>query len=435
MLPRDYHRRVTSSTTSKGAATRALLSLAIGSFGIGMTEFVVMGLLPNIARDLAPSAWAASPDDAIAQAGWLVSLYALGVVVGAPTIAGSVARFPRHRVMIVLAAALTFFTVLTVIAPTFELVAASRFLAGLPHGAYFGIGALVAADALGPGNRAKGVAFVLTGLTIANVVGVPLGTLLGQQVGWRAAFAVVAAIFLLATVSIAFFVPAHPGMPGRRLRDELRVFRLGQVWFALGIGAIGFGGFFAMYSYIAPMITDVAGQPEWMVSLVLVIVGIGMTVGNIVGGALADKDLRFWLRVGLVALALASVGLALTAGWIVSLILFAFLVAFCGAALSPSIQTRLMDVAEDNQSIAAALNHSALNIGNSLGAFLGGLVIAAGLGLVAPAWVGAVLALAGLVVAVVSYRVEDRSGRHPEHRMPAAEAATTAITGSIPTQG
>jgi DHA1 family inner membrane transport protein len=426
---------VTSSTTSKGAATRALLSLAIGSFGIGMTEFVVMGLLPNIARDLLPSAWAASPDDAIAQAGWLVSLYALGVVVGAPTIAGSVARFPRHRVMIVLAAALAFFTLLTVIAPTFELVAASRFLAGLPHGAYFGIGALVAADALGPGNRAKGVAFVLTGLTIANVVGVPLGTLLGQQVGWRAAFAVVTGIFLLATLSIALFVPTHPGMPGRRLRDELRVFRLGQVWFALGIGAIGFGGFFAMYSYIAPMVTEVAGQPEWVVSLVLVIVGLGMTVGNVVGGTLADKDLRFWLRVGLVSLAVASIGLALTAGWIVSLVAFAFFVAFCGSALSPAIQTRLMDVAEDNQSIAAALNHSSLNIGNSLGAFLGGLVIAAGIGLVAPAWVGAALALAGLVVAVISYRVEDRSGRHPAHRMPAAEAATTAITGSIPTQG
>ncbi|WP_373426571.1 MFS transporter [Microbacterium trichothecenolyticum] len=413
---------------------RALLSLAIGSFGIGMTEFVVMGLLPNIARELVPNTWAASPDDAIAQAGWLISLYALGVVVGAPTIAGSVARFPRHRVMIVLAAALTFFTLLTVIAPTFELVAASRFLAGLPHGAYFGIGALVAADVLGPGKRAKGVAFVLTGLTIANVVGVPIGTLLGQQVGWRAAFAVVTGIFLLATVCIAFFVPTHPGTPGRRLRDELRVFRIGQVWFALGIGAVGFGGFFAMYSYIAPMITDVAGQPEWVVSLVLVLVGVGMTIGNIVGGALADKDLRFWLLAGLLALSAASVGLALTTGWIVSLTLFAFCVAFCGAALSPAIQTRLMDVADDYQSIGAALNHSSLNIGNSLGAFLGGLAIAAGLGLQAPAWVGGILALGGLIVAFVSYRVEDRKGRHPAHRLPASEAALTAITGSIPTQ-
>ena len=183
------------STESRGAAKWALLSLAIGSFGIGMTEFVVMGLLPNIAADLLPSLWATSQEDALSQAGWLISLYALGVVVGAPTIAGFVARFPRHRVMIVLALALTVFNALTVILPTFELVAASRFLAGLPHGAYFGIGALVAADVMGPGNRAKGVAFILTGLTVANVVGVPLGTFHGQQWGWRAAFALVALVF------------------------------------------------------------------------------------------------------------------------------------------------------------------------------------------------------------------------------------------------
>jgi DHA1 family inner membrane transport protein len=388
---------------------RALLSLAIGSFGIGMTEFVVMGLLPNIAAELLPTAWASSPDDAIAQAGWLISLYALGVVVGAPTIAGSVARFPRHRVMIVLALALAVFNLLTVLAPTYELVAASRFLAGLPHGAYFGIGALVAADVLGPGKRAQGVAFVLTGLTVANVVGVPLGTLLGQQFGWRIAFLIVGGIFALATLMIGLFVPPHPGDPGRRLRDELRVFRVGQVWFALGIGAVGFGGFFAMYSYIAPMVTDVAGSPEWAVSIVLVIVGLGMTAGNIVGGRLADADLKKWLPVGLVAMAAAEALLALTAGWIVTLSVFAFAVGFVGSALSPAIQTRLMDVAGDYQSIAAAMNHSSLNIGNSLGAFLGGVVIALGWGLVAPAWVGVVLALAGLAVALVSFRVETRA--------------------------
>jgi MFS transporter, DHA1 family, inner membrane transport protein len=384
----------------------ALLSLAIGSFGIGMTEFVIMGLLPNVAEELLPIAWSAQPDEAIARAGWLISLYALGVVIGAPTIAGSVARFPRHRVMIVLALALTLFNGLAVIAPTFETVAISRFLAGLPHGAYFGIGALVAAELLGPGNRAKGVAFVLTGLTVANVVGVPLGTLLGQQFGWRIAFLVVTGVFALATIAIAVTVPHLAGDPGRRLRDELRVFRVGQVWFALGIGAIGFGGFFAMYSYIAPMVTDLAGAPEWAVSVVLVIVGIGMTVGNLVGGHLADLDLRTWLLRGLLLLAAASALLALTAGWIVTLAVFAFAVAFAGAALSPSIQTRLMDVAGDNQSIAAAMNHSSLNIGNSLGAFLGGVVIAAGWGFAAPAWVGAVLAVAGLGVAVVSYRVQ-----------------------------
>ena len=194
--------------------------------------------------------------------------------------------------MIGLALALTVFNGLTIVLPTFELVAASRFLAGLPHGAYFGIGALVAADVLGPGNRAKGVAFVLTGLTLANVVGVPLGTFLGQQVGWRAAFMVVTAIFAVATVFIAFFVPPHPGEPGRTLRAELGVFRIGQVWLALGIGAIGFGGFFAVYSYVAPLVTEVAGSPEWVVPIVLVLMGVGMTIGNLVGGHLADVDLK-----------------------------------------------------------------------------------------------------------------------------------------------
>ncbi|MEV7694220.1 MFS transporter [Microbacterium sp. NPDC089189] len=402
---------MTSSTLTKGAAKWALLSLAIGSFGIGMTEFTVMGLLPEIAEGLLPSAWAANPDDAIAQAGWLISLYALGVVVGAPTIAGSMARFPRHRVMVVLALALTVFNALTVLAPTFELVAASRFLAGLPHGAYFGIGALVAADVLGPGKRAQGVAFVLTGLTVANVVGVPLGTYLGQEYGWRLAFAVVAGIFALATLAITVFVPRTPGQPGRTLRAELGVFRIGQVWFALGIGAIGFGGFFAVYSYVSPMVTEVAGAPAQVVPLVLVIMGIGMTIGNLLGGRLSDIDLRSTLLWGLLALSATLVVLALTASSIWMLGVLVLVVGILSAGLSPAIQTRLMDVSGDNQSIAAALNHSALNMGNSLGAFLGGLVITAGWGFTAPAWVGALLTLGGLVVALVAYAVQRRRGR------------------------
>lgn len=396
------------STPSRGAAKWALLSLAIGSFGIGMTEFVVMGLLPNIAADLLPSVWASSQEEALSQAGWLISLYALGVVVGAPTIAGFVARYPRHRVMIVLALALTVFNALTVVLPTFELVGVSRFLAGLPHGAYFGIGALVAADVMGPGNRAKGVAFILTGLTVANVVGVPLGTFLGQEWGWRAAFAVVALVFALATVFIALFVPAHPGNPGRTMRAELGVFRIGQVWFTLGVGAIGFGGFFAVYSYIAPLVTEVAGSPDWVVPIVLVLMGLGMTGGNLVGGHLADIDLRRTLLLGLAAMAVVFALLAVLSSWIVSLSLVVVLVGFVSSVLSPTIQTRLMDVAGDNQSIAAAMNHSALNIGNSLGAFLGGIVIAIGWGFTAPAWTGAVLAAAGLLIALVSHRVEAR---------------------------
>ncbi|MDN3496379.1 MFS transporter [Planococcus sp. APC 4015] len=397
---------MTSSTLSRGAAMWALLSLAIGSFGIGMTEFVVMGLLPDVAQSLLPAQWASNPDDAIAQAGWLITLYALGVVVGAPTIAGVVAKYPRHRVMLGLALALTVFNALTFLAPTYELVAASRFLAGLPHGAYFGIGALVAADVLGPGKRAKGVAFVLTGLTLANVVGVPLGTFLGQQFGWRTAFMIVAAIFALATIAIGFFVPQHAGEPERTLRQELKVFRIGQVWLALGVGAIGFGGFFAVYSYIAPVVTDVAGSPAWAVPIVLVVMGLGMTVGNLVGGHLADVDLRRTLIGGFALLAVVLALFALTATWIWAVGFFVFATGFVSAALSPTIQTRLMDVAEDNQSIAAAVNHSALNLGNSLGAFLGGVVIALGWGFLAPSWVGVALALGGLALALVSLRLE-----------------------------
>lgn len=389
----------------------ALLSLAIGSFGIGMTEFVVMGLLPNISADLLPATWASSPEDAVAQAGWLITLYALGVVIGAPTIAGVVAKYPRHRVMLALAAALTLGNTLTLLAPTFELVAASRVLAGLPHGAYFGIGALVAADVMGPGNRAKGVAFVLTGLTVANVVGVPFGTFLGQRFGWRIAFLVVALIFALAAVMIALTVPAHAGDPGRTLRAELRALRIGQVWLTLGVGAIGFGGFFAAYSYVASIVTEVAGAPAAVVPVILIVMGIGMTIGNLVGGHLADRDLKRTMLAGLGALIVVQVLLALTAGALIALGLFIFLVGFVSSALSPSIQTRLMDVAGDNQSIAAALNHSALNIGNATGAFLGGVVIAAGFGFVAPVWVGALLAVSGLVLALVSFGIEARSAR------------------------
>ena len=373
-----------------------------------MTEFVVMGLLPDLAKDLLPNAWATNSESAIAQAGSLISLYALGVVIGAPTIAGSVARFPRHRVMVALALALTLFNALTFVAPSFEWVAASRLLAGLPHGAYFGIGALVASDVMGPGKRAQGVAFVLTGLTIANVVGVPVGTFLGQNFGWRTTFMVVAGVFALATVCIAAFVPHHEGNPERTLRAELRVFRIGQVWLTLAIGAIGFGGFFAVISYVAPMVTDVAHAPAWAVPLILVISGVGMTIGNLLGGRFADRNLRGTLLAGFVGTAVVLALIGLTAQWIVALAALLFTLGIFGSILAPSIQTRLMDVAQDNQSIAAALNHSSLNIGNSLGALFGGTVIAAGWGFVAPAWVGVAMALIGLVLAAVSFALTRR---------------------------
>ncbi|MBF0816329.1 MFS transporter [Microbacterium paludicola] len=404
---------MTSSTPSRGAAMWALLSLAIGSFGIGMTEFVSMGLLPGIARDLLATAWATSQADAIAQAGLLISLYALGVVIGAPLIAGYAARFPRHRVLIVLASLLLVGNLLTVLAPTFETVAIARLIAGLPHGAYFGIAAIVAADLLGPGKRARGVSIVMSGLTVANVVGVPLGTWLGQVAGWRAAYAVVVGIFALGVLMIALVVPSMPSEGSRSLRHELGVFRLGQVWMTLGVGAIGFGSFFAIYSYISPIMTEVAGAPEWAVPIVLVATGLGMTVGNLVGGVVADRNLARALVAAFVLLAVGSAVVGVAAHNAVTLVIAMLLFGAISALAGPAVQTRLMDVSGDRPTIAAALNHSGMNIGNSLGAALGGGVIALGWGYVAPAWLGIVLAVLGVGMVLASFALERRAERVP----------------------
>lgn len=413
-LPTPVSSRVDAREESRGAAlspTRirlALLALALGGFAIGSTEFVAMGLLPNIASDLLPKLYAVSPADANARAGWMISAYALGVVVGAPTIAAAAARWPRKRLLLWLLVTFTVGTLAAVVAPTFGLVLVARFVAALPHGAYFGIASLVAASLMGPGKRGRGVAFVLSGLTIANVVGVPAITWIGQQAGWRVAYLAVAVIFALTFAAVLFAVPWQAGNPEATMRRELKAFGRPQVWFTLGIGAIGFGGLFALYTYIAPIVTDVAGLPEWAVPLILVCCGLGMTVGNLVGGAMADRSVKRTMLTFFVVLMVALVGVGLLAqNWVV-LAAGVFLVGASSSAISPAIQTRLMDVARDSQSIAAALNHSALNIGNSLGAYLGGVAIAAGLGYRAPVWVGLVLSALGLILAVGSFAY-DRS--------------------------
>jgi len=406
----------------------ALLALALGGFGIGATEFVAMGVLPQIAQDLLPGQWTSRPDDAIARAGILISAYAAGVVVGAPTIAAALARFPRKRLLVGFAVAFTIGTLLSAAAPTFELAIAARFVAGLPHGAYFGIAALVAADLMGPGKRGQGVALVLSGLTIANVVGVPLITWVGQLAGWRVAYLLVAAIFALATIAIAATVPRQPGNPAATFRRELRALRRGQVWFALGIGSIGFGGFFAVYSYIAPLTTEVAGLPHGAVPWILATMGTGMTIGNFVGGRLADRGAMRAVLLLFPVLIAVLVALALTSWSPVGLVVFVLLVGAAAAAVSPPIQTRLMDVAGESQTLAAAINHSSLNLGNALGAALGAAVIAAGLGFVAPTWVGAGLAVAGLLLAGVSALVERRGRSGQPTAMRAATASSAPGT-------
>ncbi|GAB3820633.1 MFS transporter [Tessaracoccus terricola] len=386
----------------------ALGALALGGFGVGATEFVAMGVLPQIAQDLLPQLWATSPEDAIARAGVVITAYALGVVLGAATIAAATAKLPRRSLVIAFAVAFTVGSLLSALAPTFELVVLARFLAGLPHGAYFGIASLIAADLMGPGKRGQGVALVMSGLTIANVVGVPVITVVGQQFGWRASYFIVAAVFALATAAIALTVPRQPGNPNATIRAELSAFRQPQVWLALAIGSVGLGGFFAVYSYVAPMVTEVAGLGEGWVSVALVCIGSGMTVGNLIGGRLADSGA---LRAILVLLPVIAAWLVLL--WLIAhspLLLFVALFGFGAvtSALVPSIQTRLMDVAGRAQTLAAALNHAALNVGNALGAALGGAVIAAQFGYLAPAWVGVALAVLGLLIALVSRSIERR---------------------------
>ena len=385
-----------------GRARLALLALALGGFGIGATEFVAMGLLPNLAADLLPALYSRSPEQANGQAGILISAYALGVVVGAPTIAALSARFPRRTLLLSLAAAFTVATVASALLPTFETVLAARFVAGLPHGAYFGIASLVAADIMGPGKRGQGVALVMSGLTISNVIGVPTITLLGQVAGWRVAYFAVAAIFAATFVAIRLLVPKQPGDPAATMRRELRAFRSLQVWLALGIGSVGFIGFFAVYTYVAPAVTEFARLDPALVPVALITMGLGMTVGNLFGGRLADWNVTRSLFVGFGLFALSLLGYALTAGSPVGMFCFLFAIGATGAALSPAIQTRLMDVAGDSQTLAAAVNHSAFNIGNSLGAALGGVVVAAGLGYIAPAWLGLAACALGVALATVS---------------------------------
>lgn len=398
-------------TLSPGHIRLALLALALGGFGIGCTEFVAMGLLPELSRDLLPELYAADPEAATAQGGILISAYALGVVVGAPTIAAFTSRFSRKKMLVVFAVWFTLATVASALLPSFGLVLAARFVAGLPHGAFFGVASLVAARMLGPGNRGKGAAFVLGGLTIANIVGVPAITALGQQTSWRVAYFAVAVIFALTAVAVAFAVPRTAPDPAASIRGELKAFTRLQVWFALAIGAIGFGGFFAAYTYISPLATEVTGLPVDAIPFVLVVFGIGMTIGNFAGGAFADRGIRRAVLTSFAAVFVALLGLLLTATMPVMLFVFVLFIGIASSALSPAIQVRLMEMAEDSQTMGAAVNHASLNLGNAFGAFLGGLAVAADLGYLSPIMVGLVLTVLGVAIALLSFGLEIRSNR------------------------
>jgi MFS transporter, DHA1 family, inner membrane transport protein len=380
----------------------AVFALALGGFGIGTTEFVAMGLLPDIAASLGVS----EP-----TAGHVISAYALGVVVGAPLIAALTARMPRRTLLLGLMVVFTLGNLASVLAPTYGTLMAARFVAGLPHGAFFGIAALVAAHLMGPQNRAKAVAHVLSGLTIATVIGVPIASFLGQRLGWRSAFALVVLIGLLTLTAIWYFVPNLNRMHVTSPLTELGALKRVQVWLALLVGMVGFGGMFAVYTYVSTTLTDVAGMSRGLVPLGLMAFGLGMVVGNLVGGRMADRSVIRGLYGSMIALGIVLALFTLAAHHPWTALLGLFFIGATGSSIGPALQTRLMDVAHDAQTLAAALNHSALNIANAAGAWIGGVVIAAGMGYTAPAAAGALLAAAGIVVLTVSVvlqRVTDR---------------------------
>lgn len=385
----------------------ALFALALGGFAIGITEFATMGVLPNIARDLLPG-YDANPERVIAQAGNLITLYALGVVVGAPVFAVLGARMSQTKLACLLLVLLVLGTLASALVPGFGTVAVFRFISGLPHGAYFGVASLLAARLMGPGSMGKGIALAMSGLTVANVIGVPLSTIIGQHFGWRWVYVLVAVIFALALLLVALFVPRFPGNPDQSPLRELAALANPRVWIMIASISIGFGGFFAVYSYIAEVTTREAGMTPGMVPWVIATMGVGMVLGNILGGVLADKNAVRTAIWGFVTFFVAFVLYSLFAVSPVGLFVLAFGVSATSSVLLPTMQARLIRMSNEARLLGAALNHAAGNVANSLGAWAGGLVIAAGFGYLAPGWLGGALAIFGLILLLVSLAVQRR---------------------------
>ncbi len=370
-----------------------MLAMALGAFAIGTTEFVSMGLLPLIAGDFGISEDSAST---------MISVYALGVVVGAPAISAVTGRLPRRRLIIVLIGFLLVGNLLTALAPNYPVLLAARFIAGLPHGAYFSVANLSAASMAPKGARGKAMAAIGMGLAVATVVGVPAAQALGQALGWHAAYLVVVAIALVTMIALFFLFPHMTEMAATDITTELGALKNTQVWLSVIIGVVGFGGMFAVYTYITWTMTEVAGMDASWTWAVLMAYGIGMILGNGVGGVMSDRNMEFSIIFAL--LCLAATFLAFYFGahnlW-VGTVLFGML-SFFGSLLIPSLQMRLMIVAGDAKSLASALNQSALNIANATGAALGGLVVGAGFSYNSTALVGLGLALAGALTWVVA---------------------------------
>jgi DHA1 family inner membrane transport protein len=394
-----------SQRLSRRRLNLAIAALAVGGFAIGTTEFTIMGLLEQMRADLGVD---------YAEGGHVISAYAVGVVIGAPVLATIGAKKPQRTVALALMLVITLANLSSYFASGFGWMLASRFLSGLPHGAYFGVAAVIAATLADPAKRGRAIAMVMLGLSIANVAGVPFATWLGQQFGWRTMFLLVGLIGIATLVSIRAFVPDIPVRPGASIRTELGALRRPQLWMTLLIGIVGFGGFFAVYSYISPIMTEVAGLESALLPLVVALYGLGMVAGNILGGRLADRSIMGSIYGVMASITIVLLLFPVAAGAPWSACLFVFLVGTSGSTLIPPLQARLLDVSPGAPSLASSMNHSALNTANALGAAVGGAVITAGWGFTSPALVGAGLAVLGLGVAVLSGRLDRRDTPAPD---------------------
>jgi DHA1 family inner membrane transport protein len=374
----------------------AITALAAGGFAVGTTEFASMSLLPWIAEDLGVT----NP-----QAGWAVSAYAIGVVVGAPVLTALTSRMDRKRLLLMCAGIFTVGNLLTMIAPNLLTLLIARFLTGLPHGVTLGIAAVVAASLVKPERSGTAIARTMMGLTIANIVGVPAATWMGTHFGWRSAYLVVAVIGLVTIVGLLTYLPSVPARPGASARVELTSMTRPQIWLPLAAGAIGFGGSFAFYTYITPTMTEVTGISPSLLPWVLVLYGCGMTVGSLVAGPCIDRSIDKSALAGVFGMAvLLTLTALLTHIWYLVLPVM-FLNAIAMSLFTTGLQARLLREASDAPNMSAAMNHAAFNFANALGAYLGGVVITAGWGYRAPSAVGVLLALAGTAVLLIAIRL------------------------------
>ena len=388
-----------SVTAAAGSSRLALLALSVAAFAIGTTEFVIMGLLPEVASDLHVS---------IPSAGLLVSGYALGVAAGAPLLAALTARMERRNALLLLLGLFILGNALCAVAPNYGVLMVARVVAAFCHGSFFGIGAVVASHVVPKGQAARAIALMFTGLTLANVLGVPFGTFLGQWAGWRSTFMAVTGLGVVAAIAVWRLVPSLPDLPSPHMKRELGVLRQPQVLLALLMTVLGFGGVFTVFTYIAPILQQVSHVSVGATGWVLILFGVGTTVGNMLGGRLADWRLMPSLVGVLVVLSVIMLAFALTMHNTIAAIVTVFVWGIAAFATVPPLQMRVVQQASEGPHLASTLNIAAFNLGNAIGAFIGGSMIGMGLGLPSVSVAGAVVALLGLLVTLASAALERR---------------------------